>query len=94
MKIQLSNDLICDCLLRVVNNEIEVGNEIIDSDKNAGWPKQDSKFVLLREKITTNLDFLNSNIKQSINLDKHYGWHNELYCNIHHDLLTAGKTEN
>jgi hypothetical protein len=93
MKIELMNVLICDCLIQVIEKELKVGNEIIESDQNAGWPKEDSKFVLLKNKISINLNFLPLNVKQNINSDKHYGWHNELYCNIHHDLLTAGRTE-
>lgn len=93
MKIKITNDLMCAYLMQVIIKEIEIGNEIVDSDKNTGWPKKDSKFVLLKDKISIDLKFLSLNVKHNINSDKYYGWHNELYCNIHHDLVAAGKTE-
>ena len=91
MKIGNKEVHICECLKEIMVKEIDLGNSIRSYNETPEWPEQDSRFVFLENKINiTSLNDLPEWISVRVNNDMHYTWYNEIYCEKHHDLLTAG----
>lgn len=91
MKFHLNRIYICECLKEIIVKEIDLGNSIRSYNEMPEWPKKDSRFIFLNNKLASkSLVNIPLWIFVSINNDMHYTWYNEIYCEKHHDLLTAG----
>lgn len=86
---------ICDCLNELLTLELSLGNSVSHFDNHAKWPYPETHFVMLAHDLHTHLETLrySKNISHQIFKDIHYGWHDECLCEIHHDLLCAGRTK-
>ena len=91
MKITIDDIKICECLTKIIKEELRIGNYIRSFDETPEWPKKNSRFVFLNEKIKPqSLVNIPAWISVRVNTDMHYTWYNEVYCKHHKDLLAAG----
>ena len=91
MKIGNKEVHICECLKEIMVKEIDLGNSIRSYNEMPEWPKKDSRFIFLNNKLALkSLVDIPLWVFVSINNDMHYTWYDEIYCDKHHDLLAAG----
>lgn len=86
---------ICECLKELLEAELKIRNSISQYTATSNWPHPNSKFILLKNDLTTDMKNLKhaENITYQICRDPHYGWHNVGECRIHKDMLCAGNTK-
>ncbi len=86
---------LCECLNELLSLELSLGNTVSHFNNNAGWPHPNTHFVMLINDLSIRLENLtfSQNISHQICRDPHYGWHDECFCSVHHDLLCAGYTK-
>ena len=81
---------LCEELQFILDEEIKVGNVLLELPLRANWPLEGSIFVSLTNRLTAGKKVLTDDVYYSINNDIHYGCIDECVCKIHHDLLVAG----
>ena len=81
---------LCEELQFILDEEIKVGNVLLELPRCTNWPQEGSIFVSLTNRLTAGKKVLTDDVYYSINNDIHYGWIDECVCKIHHNLLVAG----
>ncbi len=91
MKIEIDDIKICECLMKIIEAELKVGNYVKDYNETPNWPQKNSRFVFLKERVSPDLLLNQPNwVSEHINNEMHYTWYHEIYCDKHQDLLAAG----
>ena len=81
---------LCEELQFILDEEIKVGNVLLELPLRTNWPLEGSIFVSLTNRLTAGKKVLTDDVYYSVNNDIHYGWIDECVCKIHHNLLVAG----
>ena len=81
---------LCEELQFILDEEIKVGNVLLELPLRTNRPLEGSIFVSLTNRLTAGKKVLTDNVYYSVNNDIHYGWIDECVCKIHHNLLVAG----
>ena len=78
MKFNLNRIYICECLKEIIVKEIDLGNSIRSYNEAPEWPKKDSRFIFLNNKLAPkSLVDIPLWIFVSVNNDMNYTWYNE-----------------
>lgn len=78
--------LLCPELDALARKALSAGNTFSQPPACHDWPERNAVFAALEKDLPPQ-------VKHSINTDPHYGWHDECFCTVHKDLLTAGSVK-